>query len=121
MTRKQVIVLVGIFGVAVLLTVLVFSRVEVVKSAPMNRPALVERLQDEDFGLGHDLRFTRIHEEEEEMVCEDCHTTELVPADAVFFEQDVSPESEEGPVNRNNCRGCHEEDSDLPLYRAEAP
>ena len=120
MTRKRAIMLVGIFGVTLILGILVFGNVDVVKSAPLEILSLVQKYQDAEIGLGTEQRYHMIHsEEEQELTCDECHTTNIPANKAIFFNQDVSPDNDEGPINKTRCQGCHEEDSDLPLYRAE--
>ena len=121
MTSKRIFMLGGVLMISLLLTACVFVSADVVRPVPIDLLPQVENLQqDEDFGMGKNQRYHQIHKAED-LDCDDCHTEELSPGEAIFFAQDMSPDAPD-PVDRSVCLFCHEgTDAELPLYGVETP
>ena len=96
MNRKAIVILVGCLVLASLLAA--FVPQEAFEAAPVVK---VEVVQEEDYGMALDQRFHRIHADEIEMDCTQCHVEEA-PLEV------AQPSSEApGPVDRRVCMGCH--------------
>jgi hypothetical protein len=121
MTSKRIILLTGVLMISLLVTSYVVVSADVMRPAPTDLLPQIEKIQqDEDYGMGIKQRYHQIHTGEG-LNCEDCHTTELSSGEAIFFAQDMSPDTL-GPVNRNVCLTCHEgADAQLPLYGIGTP
>ncbi|MFQ6015784.1 MAG: hypothetical protein ACE5NP_10115 [Anaerolineae bacterium] len=98
---------------------------EVVEETPT---AVVETVQDlaekirageidvgEEYGLGVDQRYHKIHTSVLALECTNCHAEEFGPLEASLYQQDVSP-SAPGPVDRTSCLECHQEGPATDLY-----
>ena len=97
----------------------------VVKEVPMTLSNLAEAIRrgeidvGDEYGMGLDQRYHKIHTAVLGMACESCHTTELTHGDVVFFDRDTSP-TNPGPVDRRSCQGCHGAGSASAIYAAGA-
>ena len=122
MTGKRIIILAGVLMISLLLTAWAVVSVNAMRPVLIedSLPQIEKLQQDEDYGMGKKQRYHQIHKAED-LDCEDCHTAELSPREAIFFAQDVSPDAPD-PVDRNTCLFCHEgTDAEKPLYGVEMP
>jgi hypothetical protein len=89
----------------------------------MTLPNLAEAIRSgevdvgDEYGMGLDQRYHKIHSDVLGIECLNCHASELTRGDAVFFDQDTSPMSS-GLVDRGSCRGCHGAGSASAIYAA---